>query len=123
MEQEQNQVSGGMPENGEGTGSAYAMTGIVVVALIVAGGYYFLKGAENAPDDGPTSQMPATDEEGNSSGVEEMIVGEEAAKSVGVTYSNSGFSPAEITINKGDTVRFVNSVDLNMWVASAMHPT
>ncbi|MDP2593261.1 MAG: hypothetical protein Q8P52_01260 [bacterium] len=40
-----------------------------------------------------------------------------------VTYTNDGFSPKTITINQGDTVRFVNQGSLQMWVASAIHPT
>jgi len=40
-----------------------------------------------------------------------------------VTYTNSGFEPQEITIDRGETVRFINNSNHGMWVASAMHPT
>jgi plastocyanin len=40
-----------------------------------------------------------------------------------ITYTNSGYSPANLTIKKGDTVRFKNSSTKEMWPASAMHPT
>ena len=40
-----------------------------------------------------------------------------------ITYSDDGFSPKEITITKGQRVRFVNESAGEMWVASAMHPT
>ena len=45
-----------------------------------------------------------------------------AAKTVTITYTDSGFSPSAITINKGDTVKFVNQSSGAMWVASAPHP-
>lgn len=44
-------------------------------------------------------------------------------KTVTITYTDAGFSPANITINKGDTVKFVNNSSSDMWPASAMHPT
>ena len=40
-----------------------------------------------------------------------------------VTYSDSGYSPAEITVKKGDTVVFINRGSKMMWTASAVHPT
>lgn len=39
-----------------------------------------------------------------------------------VTYDESGFSPATITIAKGTTVTFVNNSDMPLWVASNPHP-
>lgn len=45
------------------------------------------------------------------------------AKTVTVQYTDSGFSPASITIKKGDTVKWTNASTKNMWVASAIHPT
>jgi plastocyanin len=45
-----------------------------------------------------------------------------APKTVTVNYTSAGFSPASITINKGDTVKFVNNSTDSMWVASDPHP-
>jgi plastocyanin len=39
-----------------------------------------------------------------------------------VTYTDTGFSPATITINKGDTVTFENIASNDVWVASNPHP-
>lgn len=39
-----------------------------------------------------------------------------------VTYTDGGFSPATITINKGDTVIFKNKSSSDMRVASNPHP-
>ena len=40
-----------------------------------------------------------------------------------VTYMDSGYSPATITIKKGQTVVWKNESSKKMWTASAMHPT
>jgi plastocyanin len=40
-----------------------------------------------------------------------------------VTYDGSSFTPAILTIQKGQTVTFMNSSDESMWVASDPHPT
>lgn len=39
-----------------------------------------------------------------------------------IFYTNSGYSPGEITIETGTTVTFVNQSDLPMWTASNPHP-
>ncbi len=46
-----------------------------------------------------------------------------APRVVTVTYTANGFSPATVTINQGDTVKWVNTSGNTLWVASAMHPT
>lgn len=35
-----------------------------------------------------------------------------------ISYSNNGFYPREMFIKKGDTVRFTNNSDLELWVSS-----
>jgi len=42
---------------------------------------------------------------------------------VEVTYTSSGFSPAKITVKKGQTVKFINRSGSPMSVASDPHPT
>lgn len=40
-----------------------------------------------------------------------------------VTYTDSGYSPATLTIEAGETVTFQNDSASAMWTASAVHPT
>lgn len=40
-----------------------------------------------------------------------------------VTYTNDGFSPAELTVKAGTTVTFINQSSAPMWIASGAHPT
>jgi plastocyanin len=45
-----------------------------------------------------------------------------APATVTVTYSDSGFSPAKITVPQGGTVVFKNTASDGVWVASDPHP-
>lgn len=40
-----------------------------------------------------------------------------------INYTESGFSPAAITVKKGTSVTFENLSTVGMWVASDVHPT
>lgn len=40
-----------------------------------------------------------------------------------VSYTDSGFNPATITVKVGTAVTFINESSDQMWVASAVHPT
>ena len=48
---------------------------------------------------------------------------QEAGSEVVITYTDQGYSPASVTIKKGDTVVWKNESAKDMWPASAMHPT
>jgi plastocyanin len=43
-------------------------------------------------------------------------------KTVTVTLTDTGYSPKSVTINSGDTVKFVNDSKGRMWTASNPHP-
>ncbi|MFO7799503.1 MAG: hypothetical protein R6V22_07005 [Rhodohalobacter sp.] len=40
-----------------------------------------------------------------------------------VEFTDRGFDPVTLEIEKGDTVRFVDNASITMWVASDTHPT
>lgn len=40
-----------------------------------------------------------------------------------IRYTDDGYIPHEVTINAGETVRWVNESSGEMWPASAVHPT
>lgn len=41
---------------------------------------------------------------------------------VTITYDTNGYKPKDVTINKGQTIRFVNESGKDFWPASANHP-
>jgi len=47
----------------------------------------------------------------------------EAGSGATVTYTTSGFSPEQVTIEQGETVTWVNEGGPGMWVASDVHPS
>lgn len=99
--------------------------GVVVVLIIALGGWYWYSSSQ-APASDTADTLPPTDTAAPTStgtSTESAIVATTTTKTVTVTYSATGFSPKTITINKGDTVTFVNEKDGRMWVASDLHPS
>jgi len=88
---------------------------IILIALIALGAivYVVLGGPAAEPALAPTeesTELPVAESETFSSVTT-------------VTYSDQGFSPAQLTVAVGETVRFVNSSSREMWVGVDDHPT
>ena len=91
--------------------------GLVIVLIIIAGGWYFFS---KAPAETPETEAPVTNQM--------PVIGETTTDTIvtsdtTVTYTDQGFSPASVTIEQGQTVTWINQSSKDMWVASAMHPT
>lgn len=80
----------------------------------------------------PGPDIPENDSSGNIMLAHIAIVGDftpekpevkQIVFNAAVEYSIGGFSPEFVEIGIGQTVTFVNTSDLNMWVASDPHPT
>lgn len=114
---------------------------VVIVAVVVLGGYFIFKDSqpslEKAPTITPISsetsvsssskssviiiQPPASQSSASQSSVAEKPAAEK--KEHIITYTDNGYAPATLTIKKGETVIFKNQSSRAMWAASAMHPT
>lgn len=102
----------------------YLVVGAVVVVLLLAGlGFAFKHQIKTMlmpqTQTSETSQAPQTSQtpaENNSGVMEKEVI-------VEVDYTNSGFSPATITVKKGTTVKFVDKSGVPMSIASNPHPT
>ena len=101
---------------------------IIIVALVAAGILLFGEKTEApAPEENMTPDTENTAE--NTSITDwnefdgEIEANVDILETIPVNYTDSGFSPRTITINKGQSVRFVNNSDRLMWVASDFHPT
>ena len=95
--------------------------GAVIVVILIAALLLFNQSSEEQPIQGiPIDQAPPASEEEPSDGdtAEQPTVSSNI-----VTYTDSGYSPKEITISKGDTVVFKNESSGTLWPASAVHPT
>lgn len=79
-----------------------AISIIVIIAAVLAGGYFLFRGVSQSASSDP---LPVQEED------------------YAVTYTDAGYSPATMTVKKGETVTFTNRSSQSMWTASATHPT
>ena len=91
----------------------------VVVIVLGIGAYVVLGGPATEPVLAPAEET-AQDE---TPIPVESDGGIGSTPAVTVAYTNTGFSPATIAVNVGDTVRFVNQSTKSMWVGADVHPS
>lgn len=102
---------------------------IVILLLVLVGGYWLWMSMSSAPavtTDTQTQDVvlpPVTDT--STTGTTSTSTAGVATEVVPViAYTSAGFSPANMTIKKGQTVHFVNDdKSVDVWPASAVHPT
>lgn len=103
--------------------------GLVVLAAGALVGWYFLKGSASTSPAPQTSEATPTPS-GSNLGAPESVTGTGAsgvdkggvATRTVVTYSDTGFAPASVSVKVGSIVSFVNESNGPMWVASDPHP-
>lgn len=85
-----------------------AILGFIAALLVGAGAFFLLN-----------NQTPRSESQPQ----ENTSVPEDTAKQPNaISYTDSGFSPATITVKAGSTVVFENQTAKPMWVASDPHP-
>jgi plastocyanin len=94
--------------------------GIFLAVVILGGGAYLLFNGSDTEEANPAPAARTERETGDDS--QAAAPNEQPAAAATVTYTDSGFSPATVTIKRGQTVRFTNQTDGPMWVASDDHP-
>lgn len=96
---------------------------VIMFVLIIAGcqGQIIPKVDESVSANIPTSAS-IPDSEKPSRAVETITETVNSAQMQIIEMSSSGFSPKELTIKTGDTVKFTNVGTQNYWPASAFHP-
>lgn len=97
---------------------------ILIILLIIVGVVVYNRSANNSILNVPTNeeenvlgQIPSV---GTSTTPATSTIS--SPKQITVTYDGTSFSPNTITLNKGDTIKFVNNSSKGMWVASDPHP-
>jgi len=103
-----------------------------IMVLLVGGvvGWYMFRGNVKLPgmQIAPTTVTPAAESmDGNVVISEESQVtgsGKGGVMTEGVvSYTDTGYLPAELTVKKGTKVTFTNNSASGMWTASGVHPT
>jgi plastocyanin len=103
-----------------------ALIALIVIVLLAIGAYFVFAKPVAAPTMAPgtaTAGMTGAVMTATTTITSTTTVQNVAAKTLTVTYTNSGFSPNTVNAKVGDTVHFINSSSHGMWVASNEHPT
>lgn len=78
---------------------------------------------EEATSTAETQEQPAIAEPETPTSNETSDPPSQTVQNVVIRFDGNSFSPASITINKGDTVTFINDGNRPTWPASDAHPT
>ncbi|MEO6536064.1 MAG: plastocyanin/azurin family copper-binding protein [Candidatus Paceibacterota bacterium] len=92
------------------------VAGVVVLLILIGIAVYLSKHPKTAIAPSTETSSTTATPTGNA------VVGATGQSQV-ITYSDKGFSPANITIAEGTTVTWSNSSARPMWVASDSHPS
>lgn len=97
---------------------------LVVVAIALAAIGWMVLGSNSDPEPASdtASTQPAQTEEVDQAAPNDSGDDSTLGATHTVTYTNDGFSPATLTINQGDTVKFVNQSNRDFQPASNDHP-
>lgn len=111
------------------------IAGLVVAALIIGGGLWFVSKSDNSTNNNTTpltnpstptttngttnpstvSETPSPDDEG--------AMNDGSSASAVILYSSNGFSPASVTVKSGETIAIKNESATSMQFNSDPHPT
>lgn len=95
---------------------------LAIAAMLIGAGVAVLVAQQGGNDAGvPTEETVTTqteDEEEPQQLEDEVSIAENNV----VSYTDDGFSPAQTTIQAGETITFENSSSFDLWVASDEHP-
>lgn len=92
--------------------SIWIVVGVLVIAIA---GYALLFANAEPSAEIPVAERPAASEHDDET--------DTASGVTVVTLTDAGFTPKTVTIERGQTVRFVNASSRSMWVGSDDHPT
>jgi len=106
---------------------------VIIIAAVLAGAYVLLRGPQSSsrevatpavseqPSGGTTPQPPVAQAPAREAGVrpENSAPREEYI----VTYTDAGYSPANLNLKKGEAVTFKNQSSQSLWTASDVHPS
>ena len=104
----------------------FVLASLVVLALVVLGAWMYSSG--NIPAlviNSAEQNVPlAGEEEADETTEDEGPIGDPEFHAL-ISYTDEGFVPESVNIERGQTVRFVNnaSAETGTWPASAVHPT
>ncbi len=104
-----------------------AATAILFTAIIATGCTSMDSTGPETTDTSPDMEPPEQDQEESTDTSGNAPENSDTVDSVSadatVYYTSGGFQPQQVTVDEGDTVRWVNNASGGMWVGSNDHPT
>lgn len=99
---------------------------VIVVAVIVLGGYFLLRSPQSSVPSSnlPTAPSQETSQTPPAPTIQAQVTPETPSISQNaITYTDSGYSPSTLRVKVGAMVTFKNQSSKSMWTASDVHPT
>jgi plastocyanin len=99
----------------------------VVTIVVIVMGFMLISSRDSAKEDRDIARSVTEDESDTSIGMPVPGLGsgsvDEMIAVFTVTYTDDGYTPDNLKIEKGDIVKFTNDSSSPNWPASAVHPT
>lgn len=96
---------------------------LVIIAALVVIVVLATGNGEDTPNVISEEEVVEMDETEDENELEEEFEDEADMANVSISYTDSGFTPANVTVQQGESVTWINESSGNMWVASDVHPT
>jgi len=115
------------PKQGTSDSTKYVV-GIIIIALVVIGVSFANRNKKAVNTEDTSANMEETEQTGLTPTTDERSAQENVVtptnKITEVVYTDAnGFTPDDVSIKVGDTVKFINKSSGEMWVGSDVHPT
>ncbi len=107
------------------------LLGVIVVVIVVVGAVLLMNQDASAPADNgnemqneTTNPTPTPTPSANEGENPDQNTGEpQEPQEYQVSMTDSGYTPKDLTVKRGDTVTFINNGTKDIWPASAPHPS
>ncbi|HLG91031.1 MAG TPA: cupredoxin domain-containing protein [Candidatus Saccharimonadales bacterium] len=105
------------------SGHAKMAIAVVVIIALGIGGYLLMKDDSPSDSSSNSSQESTTpSQETQPQPAQQNPATQEQTPAATITYTDSGFEPAEVTINSGDSLKVVNNSSSSLDFESSVHP-
>lgn len=102
-----------------------AIIAILIIVILAALGWFFYVSNQTKTEEPAATTQAETQEATPSSEAKPQEESEETSQTSSntITYNDSGFSPASLTVKSGETITWVNNSGSTVQVGSDDHPT
>ncbi len=99
------------------------IVGIVVIVIVALGWFFFSTNQTKTEETAATTQNEVPTATSSADTSSENTESQASGSGSTITYTDSGFSPASLTVKSGESITWVNDSSSSVQVGSAIHPT